>query len=148
MMHSFSVCCAGDAAAAPTSRRLTWSAVAIASSGVATGCRGGGAVHKKSVIINARKKPKFAASVAFVFQVFGSAARKDYDCGKCGSNLHRNWTCFTRALNTCRSTELLLLLPCSLPQRSTVAMLGHFWLLFIMTIKIGATLCGNCCCCC
>lgn len=145
-MHSFSVCCAGDAAAAPTSRRLTWSAVAIASSGVATGCRRGrGTVHKKSVIINARKKPKIAASVAFVFQVFGSAARKDYDCGKCGSNLHRNWTCFTRALNTCRSTELL---PCSLPHSTAFAMLGHFWLLFIMTIKIGATLCGNCCCCC
>lgn len=78
-MHSFSVCCAGDAAAAPTSRRLTWSAVAIASSGVATGCRGGegGAVHKKSVIINARKKPKIAASVAFVFQVFGSAGSEE-----------------------------------------------------------------------
>lgn len=80
MMHSFSVCCAGDAAAAPTSRRLTWSAVAIASSGVATGCRGGGGggtVHKKSVIINARKKPKIAASVAFVFQVFGSAGSEE-----------------------------------------------------------------------
>lgn len=77
MMHSFSVCCADDAAAAPTSRRLTWSAVAVAvaSSGVEGGRRQGGTVHKKSVIINARKKPKIAASVAFVFQVFGSGGR-------------------------------------------------------------------------